>query len=223
MGAAAGCGDGPLTAVVIGGPGVPGAGPPAGAGVEPPFVEPPFVEIVGRWPATSAVGRLVRERDPRVAVVLDTGRAAVVAIGAVVAAAPHVPVLALAEVTDHAAALAAVRAGAAGLVVAGRADELVAAVVRTARGETVFSPGLAGVVLEGFGRGPAARSGADRLTEREAAVLRLVADGLTARQIAGRLVVSPRTVENHVQHVLRKLRLHSRAALVRYAMENGLV
>ncbi|MCY7372711.1 MAG: LuxR C-terminal-related transcriptional regulator [Spirochaetaceae bacterium] len=59
-------------------------------------------------------------------------------------------------------------------------------------------------------------------TEREADVLRLVVDGLTGRQIAARLVLSPRTVENHVQHVLRKLGLPNRAALVRYAIENGL-
>ena len=53
-------------------------------------------------------------------------------------------------------------------------------------------------------------------------MVRLVVDGLTARQIATRLVLSPRTVENHVQNVLRKLHLHSRAALVRYAIEHGL-
>jgi DNA-binding NarL/FixJ family response regulator len=53
-------------------------------------------------------------------------------------------------------------------------------------------------------------------------VLGLVVEGLTARQIATRLVLSPRTVENHVQAMLRKLRLSNRAALVRYAIENGL-
>jgi DNA-binding NarL/FixJ family response regulator len=62
-----------------------------------------------------------------------------------------------------------------------------------------------------------------RLTPREADVLRLVVEGLTARQTATRLVLSPRTVENHVQRVLRRLGLPNRAALVRYAVENGLV
>jgi DNA-binding NarL/FixJ family response regulator len=61
-----------------------------------------------------------------------------------------------------------------------------------------------------------------RLTERETEVLRLVARGLTAKQIATRLVLSHRTVENHVQNTLRKLQLHNRAELVRYAIENGL-
>ena len=62
-----------------------------------------------------------------------------------------------------------------------------------------------------------------RLTAREADVLRLVVEGLTARQIATRLVLSPRTVENHIQRVLRRLGVPNRAALVRYAVENGLV
>jgi DNA-binding NarL/FixJ family response regulator len=61
-----------------------------------------------------------------------------------------------------------------------------------------------------------------RLTDRETEVLRLVARGLTARQIATRLVVSHRTVENHVQNTLRKLQLHNRAELVRYAIEHGI-
>ena len=93
---------------------------------------------------------------------------------------------------------------------------------RTARGEAVFSPGLAELVLARVGRPVDRQQAARRLTERETDVLRLVVDGFTARQIATRLGLSPRTVENHVQNVLRKLRLHSRAALVRYAIETGL-
>ena len=60
------------------------------------------------------------------------------------------------------------------------------------------------------------------LTERETEVLRLVAKGLTARQIGERLRLSHRTVESHVQNTLRKLQLHNRAQLVRYAIEQGL-
>ena len=85
----------------------------------------------------------------------------------------------------------------------------------------MFSPGLAEVVLEEYGR-PVDRAQV-RLTPREADVLRLVVDGLTARQIATRLVLSPRTVENHIQRVLRRLGRPNRASLVRYAVENGLV
>ena len=53
-------------------------------------------------------------------------------------------------------------------------------------------------------------------------MLRLVAKGLTARQVAERLVLSHRTVENHVQNTLTKLALHNRSQLVRYALEQGL-
>jgi DNA-binding NarL/FixJ family response regulator len=115
---------------------------------------------------------------------------------------------------SHDDVLAAVRAGAAGVV---GPDGVVDAVARLARGETAFSPDVAALVLDA--RGGAAGA---RLTERELDVLALVVEGLTARQIATRLVLSPRTVENHVQAMLRKLRLSNRAALVRYAIENGL-
>ena len=64
--------------------------------------------------------------------------------------------------------------------------------------------------------------GAPRLTPRETDVLRQVAKGLTARQVAERLGVSHRTVENHVQNTFTKLALHNRAQLVRYALEHGL-
>jgi DNA-binding NarL/FixJ family response regulator len=61
-----------------------------------------------------------------------------------------------------------------------------------------------------------------QLSERELTVLRLVAQGLTARAIAQKLVLSPRTVENHVQSTLRKLRLHNRVQLTRYAIAQGI-
>jgi DNA-binding NarL/FixJ family response regulator len=88
----------------------------------------------------------------------------------------------------------------------------------------VFTPGLAGLVLGEYRRlavqlepteGP-------RLTERETEVLRLVAKGLSYKQIAERLVLSHRTVQNHVQNTLGKLHLHNRVELVRYAIERGL-
>lgn len=101
------------------------------------------------------------------------------------------------------------------------ADELLAAVLRTAEGYPVFTPGLAGLVLGEFRR-TAGEPAGPALTERETEVLRLVAKGLTARQVGERLVVSHRTVESHVQNTLRKLQLNNRAQLVRYAIERGL-
>jgi DNA-binding NarL/FixJ family response regulator len=136
-------------------------------------------------------------------------------------AAPGARVLAVAATVEHAPVLAAMRAGAAGFVVRTLAwTALAEAVERAAAGEVVFSPGLAELVLDGYGTGDEPVQ--TRLTEREADVIRLVVEGLTARQIAGRLVLSPRTVENHIQRTQRKLRLTGRAALVRYAIENGL-
>ena len=95
---------------------------------------------------------------------------------------------------------------------------------RTAAGDAVFTPGLAGLVLGEYRRlaGQPSSAAAPQLTRRETEVLRLVAKGLTYRQIAERLVLSIRTVQNHVQSTLSKLQLHNRAQLVRYAMEAGL-
>jgi DNA-binding NarL/FixJ family response regulator len=101
---------------------------------------------------------------------------------------------------------------------------------RTAAGDPVFTPGLAGLVLGEYRRlaaepAPApdtGEPGAPRLTDRETEVLRLVAKGLSYKQIAERLVISHRTVQNHVQNTLGKLQLHNRVELVRYAIERGL-
>ena len=118
--------------------------------------------------------------------------------------------------------LEAVKAGASGyLVKSASKAELIDAVRRVAAGGSVFTPGLAGLVLGEYRR-TEADSGAPKLTERETEVLRLVAKGLTAKQVAERLVLSHRTVENHVQNTLTKLQLHNRSQLVRYALEQGL-
>ncbi|BCJ34167.1 DNA-binding response regulator [Actinocatenispora thailandica] len=123
--------------------------------------------------------------------------------------------------------LDAVKAGAVGYLVksAGR-DEFLAALARTAQGDPVFTPGLAGLVLGEFRRLARTERPADgdapRLTDRETEILRLVATGLSYRQIAERLTLSHRTVQNHVQNILGKLQMHNRVELVRYAIEHGL-
>ena len=86
------------------------------------------------------------------------------------------------------------------------------------------TPGLAGLVLGEFRRmadGPSEPQG-DGLTERETEILKMVAKGLSYKQIAERLVISHRTVQNHVQNTLRKLQMHNRVQLTRYAIEQGL-
>jgi DNA-binding NarL/FixJ family response regulator len=137
---------------------------------------------------------------------------------------PDIRVLVLSASGAHADVLAAVQAGASGyLVKSASVEELVDAVRRSAEGDAVFTPGLAGLVLGEYRRmAQQPRPDLPTLTERETEVLRQVATGRTARQIADALVISHRTVENHVQSALRKLQLHNRVELARYAIEHGL-
>ena len=138
---------------------------------------------------------------------------------------PSARVLILSASGEQPDVLAAVKAGATGyLVKSASRDELLTAVRRVAAGDTVFTPGLAGLVLGEFRRiadGPAEREG-ERLTERETEILKMVAKGMSYKQIAERLVISHRTVQNHVQNTLRKLQMHNRVQLTRYAIEQGL-
>jgi DNA-binding NarL/FixJ family response regulator len=149
-------------------------------------------------------------------------------IRGLLAACRQVRVLMLSASGEQQDVLDAVKAGATGYLLksAGRA-EFLDAVRRTADGDAVFTPGLAGLVLGEYRRlsdapGAAVDPGTPRLTERETEVLRLVAKGLSYKQVAERLVLSHRTVQNHVQNTLRKLQLHNRVQLVRYAIEQGL-
>ncbi|NYH80836.1 DNA-binding NarL/FixJ family response regulator [Actinopolyspora biskrensis] len=140
---------------------------------------------------------------------------------------PGTRVLVLSASGEHADVLEAVKAGASGyLVKSASVEELVDAVRRTAVGDAVFTAGLAGLVLGEYRRMAVSPDDSapqpPQLTDRETDVLRQVAKGLTARQIANKLVISHRTVENHVQSTLRKLQLHNRVELARYAIEHGL-
>lgn len=149
------------------------------------------------------------------------------ATAAVLAAAPAAHVLVLSASSERDDVLEAVKAGASGyLVKSASAQELREAVQATADGQAVFTPGLAGLVLGEYRRMSSGAAQTDApapsLTDREAEVLRLVAKGLSARQIGTRLGVSHRTVENHVQSTLRKLHLGNRVELARYAIEQGL-
>lgn len=144
----------------------------------------------------------------------------------VLAASPGSRVLVLSASSERDAVLEAVKAGASGyLVKTASATELAEAVVATAAGQAVFTPGLAGLVLGEYRRmssEPAPSEPPPVLTRRETEVLRLVAKGLPAKQIATRLGVSHRTVETHVQATLRKLQLANRVELTRYAIRTGL-
>jgi len=119
-----------------------------------------------------------------------------------------------------------IRAGARGYVTkAIAADELVDAVLRVADGDAVFSPRLAGFVLDAFAQAPSTTADAelDKLTHREQEVLRLRARGYAYIELAARLNISVKTVESHASSVLRKLQLSNRRELSRWAARRQLV
>lgn len=143
---------------------------------------------------------------------------------------PEVRFLALSASDAPEDVIAVIRAGARGYVtktISG--PELVDAISRVAAGDAVFSPRLAGFVLDAFASGiaadidrPSFDSELDQLTTREREVLRLIARGYTYREVARELFISVKTVETHVSSVLRKLQLSSRHQLTRWAAERRL-
>ncbi|MBO1753876.1 response regulator transcription factor [Allobranchiibius sp. CTAmp26] len=187
-------------------------------------------EVVATADSVAAAGRRAAATVPDV-VLMDmhlpdgTGVEATAAVREV---SPRTHVLVLSASSERDDVLDAVKAGASGyLVKSASAEELIDAVTRTAHGQAVFTAGLAGLVLGEYRRtanaAPTdAAPGLPALTDRETEVLRLVAKGLSARQVATRLGISHRTVENHVQATLRKLHLGNRVELARYALEQGL-
>ena len=147
---------------------------------------------------------------------------------AIVKAQIPTKVLILSASAEQRDVLEAVKVGATGYLLksAGR-EEFLDAVRATAQGKAVFTPGLAGLVLGEFRRlaaEPLVKDGREvpELTRREVEVLKLVATGMSYKQIAGHLFISHRTVQNHVQNTLIKLQLHNRIELVRFAIAKGL-
>jgi DNA-binding NarL/FixJ family response regulator len=124
--------------------------------------------------------------------------------------------------------IAVIRAGARGYVTKTiSAPELADAIRRVHEGDAVFSPRLAGFVLDAFAAAPppvrADDAELEQLTAREREVLQLIARGYMYKEVAQRLAISPKTVEAHVSAVLRKLQLSSRHELTRWAAERRLV
>jgi DNA-binding NarL/FixJ family response regulator len=185
------------------------------------------VDVVGEAATVADAVPLIVDADPDV-VLLDVhlpdgdGQAVIMQVAP---QRPGVRFLAL-SVSDAAEdVVAVIRAGARGYVtktISG--PELTEAVHRVADGDAVFSPRLAGFVLDAFGSGVvSADPELDVLTAREREVLQLIARGYRYKEIAARLHLSVKTVETHVSAVLRKLQLSNRNELTRWAARRRLI
>jgi DNA-binding NarL/FixJ family response regulator len=118
----------------------------------------------------------------------------------------------------------ALRSGAAGYVLKSAVDrDLVEACRATLRGETFLYPGAVTALVRTHLERGGDETAFDPLTPRESEVVKLVAEGLTTREIADALVISPKTVERHRANVLEKLGMRDRVDLTRYAIRRGLV
>jgi DNA-binding NarL/FixJ family response regulator len=186
------------------------------------------IEIVGEAASVADAVQLIKTLDPDV-VLLDVHLGDGTGDSVIVQVAPERPAvkfLALSVSDAPEDVIAVIRAGANGYVTkAISGPELTDAVQRVAGGDAVFSPRLAGFVLDAFrtGEATAVDSELDQLTAREREVLQLIARGYRYKEIAARLHLSPRTVESHVSAVLRKLQLSSRHELTRWAAERRLI
>jgi DNA-binding NarL/FixJ family response regulator len=187
----------------------------------------PLLEITGEAGGVEEAVKAIERHDPDV-VLLDVhmpdgGGVEVIRRTAATTDAP--PCFLALSVSDAAEdVIAVIRAGARGYVTKNiSGEELADAVRRVHGGDAVFSPRLAGFVLDAFaGPAPQPESELDALTAREREVLQHIARGYMYKEIALRLDISPKTVEAHVSSVLRKLQLSSRHELSRWAAERGL-
>ena len=185
----------------------------------------PDIEVVGEAEsADRAVFEAISEKpDVIVMDLVMPGKSGIEGMPAVFQAAPDVKVLVLSMQDDPRYVREAFEVGASGYVLKEAADtEVVGAIRAVAAGERYVHPAL-GARLVAAEAEERKRAESDPLSEREREVLRLLALGHTNQEIAKMLYISVRTAETHRAHIMQKLRLSSRAELVRYALENGLI
>jgi DNA-binding NarL/FixJ family response regulator len=185
----------------------------------------PDIEVVGEAESADRAVFEAMSGQPDVVLmdVMMPGKTGIEGMPAVLAAVPDVKVLVLSMQDDPYYVREAFAAGAAGYVLKEAADsEVVGAVRAVAAGEHYVHPAL-GARLVAAEAEERRRTEADPLSDREREVLRLLALGHTNQEIAKSLYISVRTAETHRAHIMQKLRLRSRAELVRYALDNGLI
>jgi DNA-binding NarL/FixJ family response regulator len=207
------------------------------SGVRAELAADPTIEVVGQAGDVDSAVSAVAEHRPDV-VLLDVhlpgglsrpgGREVLQRCAEYLTAQPPVRFLALSVSDASEDVIAVIRAGARGYVtktISG--PELASAIHRVQQGDAVFSPRLAGFVLDAFGTGAgevaAVDDELDRLSSREREVMRLIARGYAYKEVSKELFISVKTVETHVSAVLRKLQLSNRYELTRWAADRRLL
>ncbi len=183
------------------------------------------IEVVGEAGDMRTAVFEAREQKPDVVLmdVVMPGGSGIEATPAVLGEVPEAKVLVLSMEDDPLYVRQAFEAGAHGYVLKEAADtEVVGAVREIAGGGRYVHPTL-GASLVAADAEERARVDADPLSDREHEVLRLLALGHTNQEIADKLFISVRTAETHRAHIMQKLRISTRAELVRYALEQGLL
>jgi two-component system, NarL family, response regulator NreC len=189
----------------------------------------PDLQIIGEAGSAAEALQAVADLQPDV-MLLDIGLPDVSGIEVARQVKQHSPATAVVALTIHEDEeyfFKMLEAGAVGYVPKRAApEELIQAIQAAASGEVYLYPSLAKLLVrdyltaEGGGRGERALDG---LTEREQEVLGLLAEGASNPEIGDRLGISPKTVARHRENIMRKLNLHSRSDLVKYAIRKGII
>lgn len=198
------------------------------AGLRMLFQAEEDMEIVGEVGSGLEALQAVRDLKPDV-VLMDVampGMSGIEATRQIKEANPHTAVLALTMHEDEQYFFEMLQAGASGYVPKRAApDDLISAIRVVSQGNIFLYPSLAKVLVKDFlqraEESPV--SAEEKLTPREREVLTYVAEGYTNREIARALVISVKTVDRHRENIMRKLNMHSRVELVKYAIEKGLI
>ena len=199
-------------------------------GLQMVLEQEPDIDVVGEASDGAEAVEQAAETLPDI-VLMDVRmpkRGGIDACTAIHDAVPSAKIIMLTISDEEADLYDAIKAGAMGYLLKEISIEEVASAIRAVHGgQSLISPSMASKLLTEFAAmvkktDDRQQVPTPRLTDREMEVLKLVAKGLSYRQIADRLVLSHRTVQNHVQNTLRKLQMHNRVELTRYAIEQGL-
>lgn len=198
------------------------------AGLRMLFQAEPDMEIVGEVDSGEESLRAVRELKPDVVLmdVVMAGMSGIEATRRIKEANPEVAVLALTMHEDEQYFFEMLNAGASGYVPKRAApDDLVSAIRVASQGNVFLYPTMAKLLVKDFLHRSEAGTAplSEELTAREREVLTCIAEGMTNREIAETLIISAKTVDRHRENIMRKLNLHNRIELVKYAIEKGLI